>query len=146
MNHSIVFNRDERGRILPSTHCINGHELTEDNLYHHVRSNGRKARYCRICRTARDRKAAQALRKVNRQKYYDILKASKCVDCGESRPATLSFDHIDPSTKSFTISDYLGKKIKWDVIYEEMAKCEVRCANCHSVRTAEQFGWYQDLK
>jgi hypothetical protein len=32
------------------------------------------------------------------------------------------------------------KKIK-----EEIAKCQVLCANCHAMRTAEQFNWYAGL-
>jgi hypothetical protein len=27
-------------------------------------------------------------------------------------------------------------------IKEEIEKCDVRCANCHTRRTAHQFGWW----
>jgi len=145
MNNNPYQSRDARGRLLPASHCHKGHPLEGDNIYLNTKNDGRVVRYCRTCRADSDRVSSQKIRKINRQKYYNILKASKCIDCGESRPAALHFDHVDPSTKSFTISDYLGKKIKWEKLYEEMAKCEIRCANCHSVRTAEQFGWYQDL-
>jgi hypothetical protein len=33
------------------THCIHGHELTEDNVYWVPRANGRKYRRCRTCQS-----------------------------------------------------------------------------------------------
>jgi len=59
------------------------------------------------------------------------LSENNCVDCGESDPIVLEFDHVR-GEKSFNISDMVRKtghslvKIK-----EEIEKCDVRCANCH---------------
>lgn len=62
---------------------------------------------------------------------------SGCVDCGyRKHPAALDFDHIDPMQKSFQISSSLGSR-SWDEILSEIEKCEVRCANCHRIKTAE---------
>jgi hypothetical protein len=68
------------------------------------------------------------------------LKANPCVDCGETNIIVLEFDHINDD-KHFSISDatrhgYGMKKLK-----DEIAKCEVRCANCHRKKTYERGGW-----
>ena len=127
------------------THCPQGHAYTQENTYSHIKKNGVVSRYCKLCRAATDKQASKVKRLANRQRYYQILKTLSCIDCGESRPATLQFDHRDPSTKEFAISKYLGKKVPWERILKEMTKCNVRCANCHAIRTAEQQEWYKDL-
>ena len=68
------------------------------------------------------------------------LVANPCVDCGETNIIVLEFDHIGDD-KKFNISDatrfgYGMKKLK-----DEIAKCEVRCANCHRKKTYERGGW-----
>lgn len=30
----------------------------------------------------------------------------------------------------------------WDKVLEEIAKCEIRCANCHRIATAERGNWW----
>lgn len=30
----------------------------------------------------------------------------------------------------------------WEKILEEISKCEIRCKNCHSLKTAERGGWW----
>lgn len=56
-----------------------------------------------------------------------------CADCGyNAHAAALHFDHIDPATKLFTIAKGLTRS--WSAILAEIAKCEVRCANCHAIR------------
>ena len=57
----------------------------------------------------------------------------KCVRCGESHPATLTFHHKNPSTKSFAIGDStLALKVSFKRLLAEIDKCEVLCANCHA--------------
>jgi chromosome segregation ATPase len=48
----------------------------------------------------------------------------------------LEFDHRDPSAKSFVISDGYRETLK--ALKAEIAKCDVRCANCHRKRHAIQ--------
>lgn len=56
-----------------------------------------------------------------------------CADCGyDSHHAGLEFDHIMPRLRG-TVANQMGKSL--NVIQEEIARCEVVCATCHSIRT-----------
>lgn len=87
-------------------------------------------------------RAAAKRYSLNRNNLIDYLKTHPCVDCDETDPIVLEFDHIDPSTKRSKIANVLGSW-NWDTILSEIAKCEVRCANCHRRRTTKQFGWFK---
>ena len=61
-----------------------------------------------------------------------------CADCGyNAHPAALDFDHLPGHVKSFRMAS-AAAGIKWSVVEAEMAKCEVVCANCHRIRTADR--------
>ena len=60
-----------------------------------------------------------------------------CADCGyNEHPAALQFDHIEDN-KVGNVSTMAGS-YGFHKILEEIEKCEVVCANCHSVRTARR--------
>jgi len=70
----------------------------------------------------------------------DYLAERQCVDCGQSDPEVLDFDHRDGAEKVETIA-WLRARGREEELLEEITKCEIRCANCHQRRTARQFGW-----
>lgn len=56
-----------------------------------------------------------------------------CADCGKSYPYyVMDFDHVR-GTKVLRISAMQDRKL--EVLEEEIAKCDVVCANCHRERT-----------
>lgn len=60
----------------------------------------------------------------------DYLADHHCVDCGESDPIVLEFDHVRGEKLSH-IARMIGTGRQLSLIQEEVAKCDVRCANCH---------------
>lgn len=77
-----------------------------------------------------------------RNQVLDYLTEHPCVDCGESDPLVLEFDHRVPAEKTDNIARLLSSATVWSRVLLEIDKCDVRCANCHRRKTAAQFGWY----
>ena len=75
-----------------------------------------------------DRRHAKGIRERNRDYMRKVRGERGCVDCGEKDPIVLDFDHIHDS-KRYTISNM--QKHSLAKVDKEIAKCVVRCANCH---------------
>lgn len=118
-------------------------------------ATGKRQDHCRHCQAAyrrqhylKNRNAYIAreigrmngYRRENRVRILAYLSTHSCVDCGETDPLVLEFDHRDPATKRREVGRLAATK-RWTVVATEIAKCDVRCGNCHRRRTASQFGW-----
>jgi len=75
------------------------------------------------------------------QRIWDILFDTACVDCGETDLAVLHFDHLRDKVRD--ISTMWRSQRSWRAVELEIAKCEVRCANCHARKTALERGSYR---
>jgi hypothetical protein len=61
-----------------------------------------------------------------------------CADCGLKFPHyVLEFDHLPGQKKVDNVYRVL-KKYGVESAWQEVAKCDVVCANCHKVRTYER--------
>lgn len=80
----------------------------------------------------------------NLQFTINYLKEHPCVDCGESDPIVLEFDHLRDKYKG--VSNLVTSGASLNLIKQEIEKCEVRCCNCHRRKTAIQLGWYKDIE
>ncbi len=76
------------------------------------------------------------------EKLFDYLENHPCVDCGENDPIVLEFDHVR-GKKSYNVSAMGWSVLSWASLLREIAKCEVRCANCHRRKTAERHSSYR---
>lgn len=115
-----------------------------------------KASYCRPCHRASRRETYRKHRKKHeetskrgraarlekiRAYVREYLLAHPCVDCDETNPVVLEFDHVR-GKKDVAVSVMIGKVFGLERIKKEIAKCDVRCANCHRKRTAKEGGWW----
>lgn len=80
----------------------------------------------------------------NRQYVWDYLKERSCVDCGISNPIVLEFDHKEGSKKVANVSMMMNGHSIANIL-AEIEKCEIRCANCHRIKTAERGSFYRDI-
>ena len=99
-------------------------EWTKNN-YAHRREYGNKRR--------------RIVAKEQRQELETHL-GGKCAKCGKT--INLDFHHRDPSIKSFTIAEYLGK-YTIDILLVESNKCELLCGGkggCHKILHRNQRG------
>jgi hypothetical protein len=76
-----------------------------------------------------------------RDRVREFLLEHPCVDCGESDPNVLDFDHL--RDKRANMSTLVRYGLSWKAVEAEIAKCQVRCANCHRRRTATIGGFYR---
>lgn len=67
----------------------------------------------------------------------DELKKGPCKDCNNRfNPWQLDFDHREGEIKKYNISSMIKPlKLAFNVILNEIAKCDLVCANCHRQRT-----------
>ena len=129
--------------------CKQTKPLSDFNLLREAKDGGQYS--CRECNKAYhyanwDRhmeriRARTKLRKAAAKAFMvEYLASHPCVDCGEADIVVLEFDHL--RDKRANISALVGSSEIWRIV-EEIAKCEVVCANCHRRRTAQRGGWYR---
>lgn len=126
------FNFKDKIKNLRQYHCRNCSRLYVQSHYQNNRQY-----YLEKARRRNKR-----IRTTIKNYLWGYLTVNPCVDCGEKDPIVLEFDHV--RDKSFTISS-IGRDRMFEEVIKEIAKCEVRCANCHRRKTAKQFGWHKKI-
>lgn len=108
-------------------------------------SQGR-TRQCKKCKAVKTRKwysdnrarrqeESNQRNQKRRDECIDIL-GGKCQMCNKEYPrCCYDFHHIDPKTKVDAISNLLRRP---SLLYEELKKCILLCANCHRIRHFEE--------
>ena len=86
----------------------------------------------------RARTAAQ--RRDSRAFITKFLMDHPCVDCGAIDLRVLDFDHRPGTTKRDDVMQLVRNGFGITIITEEIAKCDVRCRNCHAIVTYERMG------
>jgi hypothetical protein len=116
--------------------CANCHQRLTSvaRAYHYKLPSGRR-REERSFRLAADAR--------NHQLVLEQLTAAACTDCGERDPLVLQFDHVERKRKTKDVAWLVGSGCSCKRLAAEIAKCQVRCANCHRRKTAERGNWFR---
>lgn len=108
--------------------------------------NGRQS-YCRECQRQYDAAWYRANKTRRKEKvradraayvaWLDSLKEGKeCADCGRTYPPyVMEWDHMPGTEKKLVLADVRRSTHARQRILDEIAKCELVCANCHRERT-----------
>jgi len=112
----------------------------------------RQDKYCRVCRAQyqrghyekhkeiyieRSRRRKKQLTAERAKYMVELFRARPCADCGETDPLVLEFDHL--VDKKFNVGAGMRER-SLQSVQDEIAKCDVVCANCHRRRTALRRG------
>lgn len=96
-----------------------------------------RAHYCANKSDYLDKNKRQ---KASLQEWYQSLKRGKpCVDCqGVFHIQAMEYDHLPEFKKEMCVSEMVRRSCGKRRILDEIAKCELICANCHAARTASR--------
>lgn len=113
-------------------YSINKQEKQKEHARKHYLANKEK-----IKTRAREWTNAQVIK--NKTLIREHLLLHPCIDCGEDDIRVLEFDHIKDKELDISIAIQRGWSSK--KLQKEIDKCEVRCANCHRIKTFEENKW-----
>jgi hypothetical protein len=113
--------------------------------FHRWKRDGHQT-WCKACRCDYDRAYHQRNKKkrlaqkkilhADMNEWYRSLKIGRpCTDCGDVfHHSAMTWDHLPGTEKRAEVSTLLQRHSRKQIL-EEIAKCELVCANCHAVRT-----------
>jgi len=83
-----------------------------------------------------EKRGSRIDRELRIRQIIDEAKSNPCMDCGKIYPPyVMDFDHRPGEKKIATLSRLRYFSRSPDRIRQEIAKCDLVCANCHRERT-----------
>jgi hypothetical protein len=86
---------------------------------------------------ARQLERDRQFRQANKSQML-LRRGGKCVDCGLMDARVLTFDHRDPRQKTRKVAALMTAApgtVRFAKLLLEVDLCDVRCHNCHFIRT-----------
>lgn len=111
----------------------------------HRRGDGHQT-WCKTCANANRMAHYQANREheiarnrdwaAREREWYNGLKGGPCTGCGGTfHYSAMQWDHRPGESKTACVASMMQMARGRKAILEEIAKCDLVCANCHAVRT-----------
>jgi hypothetical protein len=145
----LVSNRRTIGYVKRCPRCG---ETKDHSAFHlnRMRRDGLQS-ICKSCRAVIDhdryerqrgtRKPTRTWERGRRLWLLSLKTGRPCTDCGKIfLPQVNQWDHLPGNLKLGNISTSLRDRSRQEIL-DEIAKCELVCANCHALRTFERAGW-----
>ena len=134
---------------IKTTADFNKNKVRKDGLNSICRacSKARSKRYYRENHDHHIKQCAKIKKKridANQRRMFEYLLEHPCVDCGETDPLVLEFDHLPGTNKKGLVGQLVGGGYSWETIQKEIDKCEVVCANDHRRRTYKRKPIYKN--
>jgi len=122
---------------------------THNAFAFHCKGKGTRRSECKMCQ----RKITATHYQKNKGRHYannkkrreanralvNAVKSNPCVDCGDIfHYCQMHFDHRPGEEKLGNISDMIHAHYLKQAL-EEIKKCDLVCANCHSLRTWQRL-------
>lgn len=86
-------------------------------------------------RSSKEAQYQRQARERNKEYIREIKEKHPCVDCEQFYHfSQMDFDHVKGHKKN-NLSKYANSSVSIKTIKDELAKCELVCANCHRLRT-----------
>jgi hypothetical protein len=115
-----------------------GTTLPYSSFYRNANVHDGHLNQCKKCTVARYGPKRSERAKRDRAYFQQIKLERGCADCGyAAHPAALDFDHLPGAGKLYRVCTMAG--MSRVLVDAEIAKCEVVCANCHRIRTADRL-------
>lgn len=80
----------------------------------------------------------------NRKWLLGYFEDKCCLHCGITDMRVFQFDHRETSLKVDSVSCMM-RSSSLEKLQIEIEKCDILCANCHQIKTAEQFKHWKFL-
>lgn len=102
------------------------------NIVHNSRGKKDGPTFNRNAHVAKVKSQARRIRKIESLEYKGGM---KCIRCGfdEPIPDVYAFHHRNPKEKDPNWGKMKSHNYKWEIVREELDKCDVLCHNCHSI-------------
>lgn len=126
-------------------------EKPDEEFVFRNKTKGIRKRRCKACQKLLSRKHYEnnkqayiekslrngRLQRVKNRQFVNELKLSPCSQCHRNYPVeAMEFDHLHGKVSE--VSTLVKNGVSINRIKQEIAKCDLVCANCHRIRTYQR--------